>query len=310
MSAMAAGCAHLSGALCSQVLASVDALLFDCDGVLWKGDTPIPGAAQLINRLQERGKRVFFLTNNSTKSRQMYGEKLRSLCFQARPDQVFGTAPCAALYLRHEAKLRGSVYLIGSAALRGELQAQGIACSGPGTGPELTPGPGPMQAWAAEPLDPNVGAVLIGFDEHFTYLKLCRAARYLQDPACIFVATNTDTLLPLEGGGIPGTGCLVKAVEAASKRTAHVIGKPSAFMFECVVKEHGVDPSRTVMVGDRLDTDILMGSNCGLRTILTLTGVSTLEEAIAHRDSDSVDRHKLVPNYYVDSVADLLPALN
>ncbi|XP_020390593.2 glycerol-3-phosphate phosphatase [Rhincodon typus] len=307
---MASSCIHLSGALRSQLLASVDTLLFDCDGVLWKGDSPIPGAVQLINRLQERGKRVFFLTNNSTKSRQMYGEKLQGLGFQARPEQVFGTAPCAALYLRQEAKLRGSVYLIGGAALRGELRAQGIVCSGSGPGPELTPGPGPMQAWAAEPLDPAVGAVLIGFDEHFTYMKLCRAARYLRDPCCIFLATNTDTLLPMEGGGIPGTGCLVKAVEAATNRTAHVIGKPNAFMFDCMVKEHGIDPSRTVMVGDRLDTDILMGSNCGLRTILTLTGVSTLEEATAYLESDSPHHHKLVPSYYVGSVADLLPALD
>ncbi|XP_072337199.1 glycerol-3-phosphate phosphatase [Scyliorhinus torazame] len=305
---MAADCVHLSGPLCSQVVASVDALVFDCDGVLWKGESPIPGAVQLINRLQERGKRVFFLTNNSTKSRQMYGEKLRGLGFEARPEQVFGTAPCAALYLKQEARLQGSVYLIGGAALRGELQAQGIACTGSGPGPELTSEP--MHVWLAEPLDPAVGAVLVGFDEHFTYMKLCRATRYLRNPACIFLATNTDTLLPLEGGGIPGTGCLVKAVEAAANRTAHVIGKPSTFMFECMVKEHGVDLNRTIMVGDRLDTDILMGSNCGLRTILTLTGVSTLEEVRAHQESDAPDRHKLVPNYYVDSVADLLPALD
>ncbi|XP_051877807.1 glycerol-3-phosphate phosphatase [Pristis pectinata] len=306
---MAASCSPLAGALCSQVLASVDALLFDCDGVLWKGESEIPGAAALVNRLQERGKLVFFLTNNSTKSREMYVEKLRRLGFRARCEQVFATAPCAALYLRQEAKLCGSVYLIGGAALRGELQAQGIACSGTGPGPELIPGSGPVQTWAAEPLDPAVAAVLVGFDEHFTYMKLCRASRYLQDPACIFLATNTDTLLPLEGGGIPGTGCLVKAVEAASKRTAYVIGKPNDFMFKCMVKEHGVDPSRTVMVGDRLDTDILMGSNCGLRTILALTGVSTLEEAKAHQESDSPERHKLVPTYYVNSVADLLPGL-
>uniref|UniRef100_UPI00398E560F glycerol-3-phosphate phosphatase n=1 Tax=Pristiophorus japonicus TaxID=55135 RepID=UPI00398E560F len=231
-----ATCLPLSGALGSELLASLDALVFDCDGVLWKGDSPIPGAAQLVNRLQERGKRVFFLTNNSTKSRRMYGDKLRGLGFAAGPEQVFGTAPCAALYLRQEARLCGSVYLIGSAALRGELQAQ--------------------------------------------------------------VSPPT------------GTGCLVKAVEAATNRTAHVIGKPGTFMFECLVKEHGVDLSRTIMVGDRLDTDILMGSNCGIRTILTLTGVSTLEEARAHQESDSAERHKLVPSYYVNSVADLLPALD
>ncbi|XP_032896654.1 glycerol-3-phosphate phosphatase [Amblyraja radiata] len=302
---MAAACAPLAGDLRSQLLASVDALLFDCDGVLWRGESAIPGAAQLVNRLQECGKLVFFLTNNSTKSRELYVEKLQRLGFRAHCQQIYATAPCAALYLRREIQLCGSVYVIGGAALRGELQAQGIVCSGPG--PEVTPGT--LQVWATEPLDLTVAAVLVGFDEQFTYLKLCRASRYLRDPACFFLATNTDTLLPLEGGGIPGTGCLVKSVEAASKRTAYVIGKPNDFMFKCIVNEHGIDPSRTVMIGDRLDTDILMGSNCGLRTILTLTGVSTLEEVKAHQESDSPERHKLVPTYYVNSVADLLPGL-
>ncbi|XP_069784331.1 glycerol-3-phosphate phosphatase [Narcine bancroftii] len=305
---MATGSVRLAGPLCSQVLASVDALLFDCDGVLWKGECPIPGAADLVNRLQESGKRVFFLTNNSSKGRGLYVEKLRRLGFQTRPDHVFGTATCAALYLRQETQLCGSVYLVGSAALRGELLGHGIACSGAGAGPEPNPVGGPAH-WAAEPLDPAVAAVLVGFDEHFSYLKLCRASRYLRDPACLFLATNTDTLLPLEAGGVPGTGCLVKAVEAASNRTAYVIGKPNDFMFKCIVKEHGIDPDRTIMVGDRLDTDILMGSNCGLRTILALTGVSSLEEIRANQESDSPECHKLVPTYYVNSVADLLPGL-
>lgn len=197
---MAAACAPLAGDLRSQLLASVDALLFDCDGVLWRGESAIPGAAQLVNRLQECGKLVFFLTNNSTKSREMYVEKLQRLGFRAHCQQIFATAPCAALYLRREIQLCGSVYVIGGAALRGELQAQGIVCSGPG--PEVTPGT--LQVWATEPLDLTVAAVLVGFDEQFTYLKLCRAFRYLRDPACVFLATNTDTLLPLEGGGIPG----------------------------------------------------------------------------------------------------------
>ncbi|KAJ7417152.1 phosphoglycolate phosphatase [Willisornis vidua] len=106
-----------------------------------------------------------------------------------------------------------------------------------------------------------------------------------------------------------GTGCLVKAVETAAQREAFIVGKPNRFMFDCVASEFEVDPARTIMVGDRLDTDILMGNSCGLTTLLTLTGVTALDEVRAHLDSECPARRSLVPDYYVDSIADLLPAL-
>ncbi|NXG02740.1 PGP phosphatase, partial [Sakesphorus luctuosus] len=172
------------------------------------------------------------------------------------------------------------------------------------------PGPAPAD-WAQAPLDPAVRAVLVGFDEHFSYAKLCQALRYLlRYPDCLLVGTNRDHRLPLEGGAaIPGTGCLVKAVETAAQREAFIVGKPNRFMFDCVASEFEVDPARTIMVGDRLDTDILMGNSCGLTTLLTLTGVTALDEVRAHLDSECPARRSLVPDYYVDSIADLLPAL-
>ncbi|KFV75688.1 SH3 domain-binding protein 1, partial [Struthio camelus australis] len=106
------------------------------------------------------------------------------------------------------------------------------------------------------------------------------------------------------------TGSLTAAVETASGRKALVVGKPNTYMFDCIVERFGVDPSRTLMVGDRLETDILFGKNCGLSTILTLTGVSRLEEAQAYMASDSAAAKDLVPNYYVDSIADLIPGLD
>ncbi|KAF2988103.1 hypothetical protein EK904_006640 [Melospiza melodia maxima] len=108
---------------------------------------------------------------------------------------------------------------------------------------------------------------------------------------------------------MPGTGCLVKAVETAAQREAFIVGKPNRFMFDCVAQEFPVDPARTIMVGDRLDTDILMGNSCGLTTLLTLTGVTALDEVRGHQDSGCPARHGLVPDFYVDSIADLLPFL-
>ncbi|KAM5153092.1 glycerol-3-phosphate phosphatase [Mantella aurantiaca] len=299
----ASKCSRLSGELSRRFLASVDTVLFDCDGVLWRGDEAVPGAPELVNELKRSGKRVFYLTNNSTKTRAMYSDKLGRLGFSAEPGEVFGTAYCTALYLRDMARLRGKVYLIGGGALSQELEAAGIPHLGHGPDPVT----GGMKDWAALSRDSEVKAVVVGFDEHFSYMKLNRALQYLQDPDCLFIATNTDTRLPLEGGRtIPGTGCLVRAVETAAHRKAQVIGKPSSFLYDCVVKECGLDPSRTVMVGDRLDTDIQMGSTCGIHTLLTLTGFSTLEDAKAYQSSGSLS---LVPDFYVDSVADLLPAL-
>nr|XP_020471565.1 glycerol-3-phosphate phosphatase [Monopterus albus] len=299
-------CTRLSGPLVKQVLDSVDSILFDCDGVIWRGDQAIPGAAQVIHLLKESGKKVLFLTNNSSKTRKMYADKMSRLGFNVREDEVFGTAYCSAMYLKTVCKLEGKVYLLGSNAMREEMEAVGIQQIG--VGPDHISG-GPSD-WANVPLDPEVKAVVVGFDEHFSYMKLNRAMQYLTQQDCLFVGTNRDTRLPLEGGkAVPGTGCLLLAVEAAAQRQAQTVGKPNRFMFECLASKFGVDYKRCLMVGDRLDTDILLGSNCGLKTLLTLTGVSTVADAEAHLKSGCVERQGMVPDYYMESIADLLPAL-
>ncbi|XP_029977487.1 glycerol-3-phosphate phosphatase [Sphaeramia orbicularis] len=298
-------CTRLSGALVKQLLDSVDSVLFDCDGVIWRGDQAIPGAPQVVNLLKEKGKKVFFVTNNSTKTRKMYADKMSTLGFNVTEEEVFGTAYCSAMYLKTVCKLDGKVYLIGSNALKQELEAVGIQQTG--VGPDHVAG---KQAdWANVPLDPEVKAVLVGFDEHFSYMKLNRALQYLIQGR-LFVGTNSDTRLPLEGGkAVPGTGCLLQAVETAAQRKAETVGKPNHYMFDCVASQFSVDSERCLMVGDRLDTDILFGSNCGLKTLLTLTGVSTVADAEAHQKSGCADRQGMVPDYYVESIADLLPAL-
>lgn len=299
-------CTRLSGALVKQLLDSVDSILFDCDGVIWRGDQAIPGAPQVINLLKEHGKKVFFVTNNSTKTRKMYADKMSTMGFNVTEEEVFGTAYCCAMYLKSVCKLEGKVYLIGSNAMRHELETVGIQQTG--LGPDHISGK--QIDWASVPLDPEVKAVVVGFDEHFSYMKLNRALQYLMQQDCLFVGTNRDTRLPLEGGkAVPGTGCLLQAVETTAQRQAQTVGKPNHFMFDCVVSQFGVERDRCLMVGDRLDTDIMLGSNCGLKTLLTLTGVSTVADAEAHQQSGSVERQGMVPDYYVESIADLLPAL-
>ncbi|XP_061563592.1 glycerol-3-phosphate phosphatase [Cololabis saira] len=299
-------CRQLSGTLVKELLDSVDSVLFDCDGVIWRGDQVIPGAPEVINLLKKHGKKVFFLTNNSTKTRKMYADKMSTLGFGVSEEEVFGTAYCCAMYLKNVCKLQGKVYLLGSDAMRQELEAVGIQQTG--VGPEHISGK--QIDWANVPLDPEVKAVVVGFDEHFSYMKLNRAMQHLLQHDCLFVGTNRDTRLPLEGGrAVPGTGCLLQAVETAAQRQAQTVGKPNHFMFDCVSSQFGVGRERCLMIGDRLDTDIKMGSNCGLKTLLTLTGVSTVADAEEHLKSGCEERRGMVPDFYVESIADFLPAL-
>ncbi|XP_072113447.1 pyridoxal phosphate phosphatase isoform X2 [Mobula birostris] len=306
MAALSGGvrCRQLSIGSCGrELVAAVDTFLLDCDGVLWNGPRAIRGAAEVLLGLKARGKRVYFVSNNCSRSRDAVVAKLATLGLAAEPEQVYGTGYCSALYLRDIARLRRKVYVLGSEALCGELRAAGLRVTGgPQDAEEL-----PVSICA---LDPEVGAVLVGYDEHFSFVRLAKACSYLRDPRCLFVATDPDPWHPLVGGtAVPGTGSLTAAVEVASGRKAEVIGKPSRFMFDCI-NERGagepLDPARTLMIGDRLDTDILFGSNCGVQTVLTLTGVSTLQEAQDNMASTCLDRQRMVPNFYVDSIADFL----
>ncbi|KAM6054919.1 glycerol-3-phosphate phosphatase [Chlamydotis macqueenii] len=314
MAAMASGgprrCWRLEPGAARAVLGACDTLLFDCDGVLWRGEAAVEGAAATLGRLAAAGKRLCYVTNNSSRTRAAYTEKLRRLGFPpTEPSHIFGSAYCAARYLRQVLPPGAAAYVLGGPALAAELEAVGVPHLG--TGPAALPGPAPAD-WARAPLDPAVRAVLVGFDEHFSYAKLCQALRYLMrgGPDCLLVGTNRDHRLPLEGGtAIPGTGCLVKAVETAAQREAFIVGKPNRYMFDCVVNELDISPARTIMVGDRLDTDIFMGNSCGLTTLLTLTGVTALDEVRGHQESDCPARQSLIPDFYVDSIADLLPAL-
>nr|AKH39879.1 glycerol-3-phosphate phosphatase [synthetic construct] len=299
-------CSHLSGPLIKQLLDSVDNVVFDCDGVIWRGKQVVPGAPDVINLLKKNGKGVYFVTNNSTKTRKMYADKLTLMGFNVTEDEVFGTAYCSAMYLKTVCKLNGKVYLVGGNAMRLELEKVGISQTGVGPDPIS----GVQIDWANVTLDPDVKAVVVGFDEHFSYTKLNRAMQYLSNPACLLVGTNTDTRLPLEGGkAVPGTGCILKAVETAAQRQAQIVGKPNHFMFDCVAQQFSLDRDRCLMVGDRLDTDIQLGFNCGMKTLLTLTGVSTVADAQANLESGSQERQGMVPDYYIDSIAELLPAL-
>lgn len=101
-------------------------------------------------------------------------------------------------------------------------------------------------------IDPEVGAVIVGFDEHFSYAKMLKAATYANNPDCIFIGTNRDERFPMKTGVIvPGTGCFIRAIETCAERDAFIIGKPDKYVSQAIIENFQVDPARTLMIGDR-----------------------------------------------------------
>lgn len=237
-----------------------------------------------------------FVSNNSSKSRAEYLQRFHKLGMTAYEEEVFCTSYVAAHYLKHSLKLQGKVYLLGMPGFAHELDLQGIHYTGPGEDPVL--------ATTAElletPLDPEVRAVVVGYDKHFNLMKLMKACSYLQQPTCHFIATNEDQCLPSKTHILfPGTGCYVKAVAYGSEREPTVLGKPHPPMLKVIQDSTDLDPARTLMIGDRLNTDILFGRQNGLKTLLVMTGV-TQQTGLETAPQEQA------PDYYCQSVADIL----
>ncbi|KAI0265305.1 2-phosphoglycolate phosphatase [Gloeopeniophorella convolvens] len=281
------------------LLDNYDTWMFDCDGVLWHGDRLIDGAVEVLNILRSQKKHVLFVTNNATKSRPNYKKKFDGLGIEAHVDEIFGSAYAAAVYLSSVLKFPKDkkVYVIGMSGLEEELRSEGISFIG-GTDPAdntLSP-PGEI------PPDPTVGAVLVGLDTSINYTKLSRAFRYVHsNPECAFLATNEDSTYPSDKGLLPGAGAVLAPLVTAlgPDRPVTAIGKPSSLMLDAIKAKHNFDPERTIMVGDRLNTDIQFGKSGGLATLLVLTGI-TSEENITGPNPSTI-----VPDYVTATIGDL-----
>ncbi|XP_047027283.1 glycerol-3-phosphate phosphatase-like [Helicoverpa zea] len=283
-----------------EFLNSFDTVLTDCDGVLWIDNNAIPGAADAMNHFRKLGKKIFYVTNNSTKIRSEFAAKATQLGFIANQDEILSTAFLVAHYLKGIGFTK-KVYLLGSNGIGEELKAVGIRHIGVGPDP-VKPDFKNMQP---SELDPEVGAVVVGFDEHVSYPKFMKAASYLASEECLFIATNTDERFP-KGGSIvvPGTGTLVRAVETCSERKALVLGKPHSYVRK-YLESCGLNPARTLMIGDRCNTDIELGVRCGFQTLLVLSGVTS------NKDLEKLRNEKTppLPDVVLPKLGDLLPLL-
>ncbi len=264
-----------------------DAFIFDCDGVIWSGALGlIPGVAELLARLRSEGKRTLFVTNSSMRSRQSYARKFEALGLDVAPEQVVPSSYAAARWLQKNHPQVGAAYVIGESGLEEELVEAGIEVIR-SAGPVRHGGPFPEAEFPSAEPDERIGAVVVGCDVEFNYSSIAAASLCLQRNGALFVATNDDPYDVVGGRRIPGNGVLVAAVQAIAGRPPDAVcGKPSADLARHIVADYGLDPRRTLMVGDRLDTDMKLAHAMGANSLLVFSGVTTADEVARTREGD------------------------
>lgn len=218
------------------------------------------------------------------------------------------SAVAAAAYLQRQ-HFTGKAYVIGQPSIGAELDAIGIRHCGIGAdalGPDCSLGELVNERFQP---DADVGAVIVGFDEHFSFPKMFKAATYLERPGCLFVGTNRDERQRIDGGRrtAPEAGPMLCSVEVTAGRNCVLAGKPNALVCASLMRQHGgcVVPERALMMGDRCDTDVQLGVNCGFRTLLVGTGVHGRADVERLAGSEVPAERQQVPDFYVDSLGAL-----
>ncbi|KAI1303629.1 Glycerol-3-phosphate phosphatase [Halotydeus destructor] len=297
----------------NSVLDNVDHVLFDCDGVLYLSDSVIDGTPEVVKRLRSMGKKIVFATNNSSKSRQSVLSKLNRLGFEATIEEVVGSSYLVAVYLKHVCKFEGRVYIFGNEGIKEELDAIGIDNVGVGHDGSLVESVDDIVP-SINLTEGTIGAVVIGFDSRVNLIKLVKACTYASRvPDNLFIATNRDETFPTGRPDllVPGTGCFVNFIQTALGRSPVSMGKPGSIYWEGIVASNpGISAQRSLMVGDRLNTDIKFGNSNGLKhSVLVGTGINNLTDVRALMASGSDDDKLMVPTHYIDNLSHLLEYL-
>ena len=284
----------------ADLLDKVDVFIFACDGVIWKGDSLIDKVPAVLEMLRKAGKKIFFVTNNSTKSRKGYLGKFTSLGLEVEAEEIFSSSFAAAAYLEQtKFKETGKkVYIIGEVGIEEELDLVGVPWIGGGSdaGKKIE-----LKSGYALPYDKDVGAVIVGFDREINYHKIQYAQLCInENPGCELIATNLDAVTHLtDAQEWAGNGAMTGAIKGCTGREPTLVGKPSPLMIDYMVDKYGISRDRICMVGDRLDTDILFGQNNGLLSCLTLSGVTTQDKLLSKEN-------EIKPDFYVDSIAQFM----
>lgn len=241
--------------------------LLDLDGTVYLDDALLPGAAEFLAWVRESGRCCRFLTNNSSRGVDAGMEKMARLGIPGPAEEFLTAVEATVFYLKTCRSPSDVYYVVGTASFCRQLTEAGISlCRTP---------------------SPDVTAVLVGFDTELTYEKVEDACRLLARGAD-FLATNPDWACPTLFGFIPDCGAICELISRAAGKTPAFLGKPDPAMIRLALEQTGFAPEETLMVGDRLYTDIACGCRAGVDTALVLTGEAAAEDAAASQTPPGV----------------------
>ena len=238
-------------------LASFRFLITDMDGVLWRSNEPMPGLVDFFKFLREQSIRFMCVTNNSSTAPQKIADRLRSFGTDVTSAEIVTSSSATADYLTTSLPTGSKVYVIGLDGLRTAVIERGFVIS-----------------------EDDASAVVVGIDWNLTYNQIKQAARLIRGGAK-FIGTNADATFPAAEGIIPGAGSILAAIETASGVKPIVIGKPEAVLYAMAMQRMQAQADQTVVLGDRLETDILGAVRLNLKSILVLSGVTTPQQLLA-----------------------------
>jgi NagD protein len=275
-----AGPAGSAGPVLRRPTRRFGAYVFDLDGTLYLGDQLLPGAAETVASIRDGGGRVAFLTNKPLETPAAYAEKLTDLGIPAAASEVVSSTDALLRYLERHA--RGARILpITEPLLVGLLHDHDFVTLDPATADPTT-----------------VDVVVVSWDRTFDYQRLLAAFRAVRAGARI-VATNPDPFCPTPDGDLPDCGAILAAIETATGvRAEAIVGKPSPHMADALLDRLALPPDDTILVGDRLMTDVLMAREAGMASALVLTGAT---------GPDALDGAAVIPDYVLGGVAEVLP---
>lgn len=253
--------------------------LLDMDGTIYLGDELIDGASEFLDTIKSKGKRYIFLTNNSSKSKEIYVEKLNNLGIHALEEDVFTSGEATTMYLKKQ-KQGAKIYLLGTKSLEEEFIREGFILE--------------------KERHKDIDYVVLGFDTTLTYEKLWAACEYIAE-GVEYIATHPDFNCPLPNDKfMPDAGAMAALIEASTGKTPKVIGKPNKEVVESIALKYGLNKEDMVMVGDRLYTDIKTGENAGIASVLVYSGETKEED---YKNSE------IRADYVFNSVKDMIELL-
>ncbi len=258
------------------LLKKINCFALDMDGTVYLGEKWIDGARDFLQAVEDAGKTYVFLTNNSSKNPASYLEKLAGMGLEAGPERIVTSGMATVSYLKKHFPGK-RVYLLGNELLREEFAEEGIL----------------LDEQAPE-------VVAVGFDTSLTYAKMCRVCDLVRE-GLPYIATHPDYNCPTENGFIPDAGAIHAFIHASAFRYPdYIVGKPNGYIMDYLSDRAGAEKSETVMVGDRLYTDVAAGVNNGYTGILVLSGEAGMED---------VKKSEVVPDLIFTSVREMIPFL-